>query len=350
LVFLQDNAPTGQLNKAFNLKTGSAIFKTDYYFTNHVCDGRMFMARGDQLARQWRILQSLIAARRGKSAADLAQELEYHWRTVYRDLEALQLAGFPIFTDRVEGKNLWSILDTARNNVPIPLNLTELMALYFSRGMMTVLKDTVFYESLESFFQKIKATLPAEYDRLRETIDRISAATRHRRNIEIDYFTMSRKKKTRRKVAPYKIWFFDGAFYLVGNCGLREDIRIFALDRIKSLKLTDETFEMPEDFTVEDFMRTSFGVFHGKPRNVRIRFAAEIAGYISEKIWHATQTITPQKDGSILFEARVAGTDEIKFWVMSWGAKAQVLSPESLRNEIISEAEDTLRNYHLNSA
>jgi len=329
------------------------------------------MARGDQLARQWRILQSLIAARRGKSAADLARELEYHWRTVYRDLEALQLAGFPIFTDRVEGKNLWSILDTARNNIPIPLDLTELMALYFSRGMMTVLKDTVFYESLESFFQKIKATLPAEtiqylerieqsfeigskpykpYDRLRETIDRITEATRYRRNIEIDYFTMSRKKKTRRKVAPYKIWFFDGAFYLVGNCGLRKDIRIFALDRIKSLKLTDETFEMPEDFTVEDFMQTSFGVFHGKPRQVRIRFAAEIAGYIREKIWHRTQKIVPQKDGSIVFEARVAGTDEIKFWVMSWGSRAEVLSPESLRDEIISEAEATLQNYHLNSA
>ena len=77
------------------------------------------MARGDQLARQWRILQSLIASRRGKSAADLARELEYHWRTVYRDLEALQLAGFPIFTDRVDGKNLWSVLDSARQNVPI---------------------------------------------------------------------------------------------------------------------------------------------------------------------------------------------------------------------------------------
>jgi predicted DNA-binding transcriptional regulator YafY len=79
------------------------------------------MARGDQLARQWRILQSLIASRSGKSAADLAQELEYHWRTVYRDLEALQLAGFPIYTDRVEGKNLWSVLDSARHNIPIPL-------------------------------------------------------------------------------------------------------------------------------------------------------------------------------------------------------------------------------------
>ncbi|MBW2488642.1 MAG: transcriptional regulator, partial [Deltaproteobacteria bacterium] len=301
------------------------------------------MARGNQLARQWRILQSLIASRRGKSAADLARELEYHWRTVYRDLEALQLAGFPIFTDRVDGKNLWSILDSARQNVPIPLDLTEVMALYFSRGLMRVLKDTVFYESLESFFQKIKATLPAEtiqylekieqslevgskpykhYDHLRDVIDRISQATVDRQMIEIDYYTMSRKKRTRRKVAPYKIWLFDGAFYLVGNCGLREDIRIFALDRIKSLRLTDEIFEMPADFKVEDFMQTSFGVFHGEPQDVRIRFAPEVAGYIKEKTWHATQKIKSQNDGSVIFEARVAGTDEIKYWLMSWGGKA----------------------------
>ncbi len=321
------------------------------------------MARGDQLARQWRILQSLIASRRGKSAADLARELEYHWRTVYRDLEALQLAGFPIFTDRVDGKNLWSILESARRNVPLPLDLTEVMALYFSRGLMRVLKDTVFYESLESFFQKIKATLPAEtiqylekieqslgvgakpskrYAQLRDVIDRISQATVERQVVEIDYYTMSRKKRTRRKVSPYKIWFFDGAFYLVGNCGLREDIRIFALDRIKSLRLTDETFEIPGDFRVEEFMQTSFGVFHGKPQNVKIRFAPEVAGYIREKTWHATQKIKSQNDGSVIFEARVAGTDEIKYWLMSWGSKAEVLSPATLRDEMISEAQKNM--------
>ena len=324
------------------------------------------MARGDQLARQWRILQSLIASRRGKSAADLAQELEYHWRTVYRDLEALQLAGFPIFTDRVDGKNRWSILESARQHIPIPLELTEVMALYFSRGLMGVLKDTVFYESLESFFQKIKAMLPADtiaylekieqslevgakpykrYNQLRHVVDQISQATLDRRVIEIDYFTMSRKKKTRRKVAPYKIWFFDGAFYLVGHCGLRKDIRIFALDRIKSLRQTAETFEIPEDFKVEDFMQTSFGVFHGAPVDVRIRFKADIAGYIREKTWHETQKIESQDDGSIIFEARVAGTDEIKYWLMSWGAKAEVLSPAALREEMKSEAEAMLARY-----
>jgi predicted DNA-binding transcriptional regulator YafY len=114
---------------------------------------------------------------------------------------------------------------------------------------------------------------------------------------------MSRKEKTRRKVAPYKIWFFDGAFYLVGNCGLRADIRIFALDRIKSLNLTDETFEMPEDFKVEDFMQTSFGVFQGKPQNVRIRFAAEVAGYISEKICGIKpRKLNPRKTGPLFLK------------------------------------------------
>jgi len=51
------------------------------------------MARGDQLGRQWRIIQTLISSRRSKSAAELAEGLKCHPRTVYRDLEALQVAG-----------------------------------------------------------------------------------------------------------------------------------------------------------------------------------------------------------------------------------------------------------------
>jgi predicted DNA-binding transcriptional regulator YafY len=324
------------------------------------------MARGDQLARQWRIIQTLISSRHGKSVSDLAQDLSCHTRTVYRDLEALQTAGFPVYTDRVEGKNVWSLLDTVKHNIPIPFSLPELMALYFSRGMMGVLKDTVFYDSLISLFDKIKTTLPDEYieylgqiekslevrskpykqyGQLRDIIDKVSEAAIQKKYVEIDYYTMSRKKKTRRKVAPYKIWFFDDTFYLIGNCGLREDIRIFAMDRIKSLELTNEIFEMPEDFNVDDFMKSSFGVFHGEPVRVRVWFAAEIAEYIREKIWHETQIIESQTDGSIIFEAEVAGIAEIKFWILKWGAKARVIEPESLKNEIRLEAEAMLVNY-----
>jgi predicted DNA-binding transcriptional regulator YafY len=180
---------------------------------------------------------------------------------------------------------------------------------------------------------------------VRDIIERVSEAAAQRRFIEIVYYTMSRKKETRRKVAPYKVWYFDGTFYLIGNCGLREDIRIFALDRINTLEQTDESFEMPENFNSDDFMKSSFGVFLGEPVRVKIEFAADIAGYIREKVWHETQTIESQRDGSIVFEAEVAGTEEIKFWVLKWGAKARVLAPESLREEIRLEAEAMLQNY-----
>ena len=118
------------------------------------------MARGDQLTRQWMIIQSLISSRQGKSVSDLAGSLKCHRRTVYRDLEALQAAGFPVYTDKAAGKNVWSLLDAAKHSIPIPFNLPELMALYFSRDMLKVFKDTHFHDSLESLFKKVKATLP----------------------------------------------------------------------------------------------------------------------------------------------------------------------------------------------
>jgi predicted DNA-binding transcriptional regulator YafY len=326
------------------------------------------MARGDQLARQWKIIQTLITSRQGKSAADLAGEIECHPRTLYRDLEALQAAGFPIYTEKVEGKNLWSLLDTLKHHIPIPFSLTELMALYFSTDMLKAFKGTAFHDSLESLSKKIKATLPPEsmkylksveqtlqvgikpykdYARFREIINRVNEAALQKKSVEIVYYTMSRRKEGKRKVDPYRIWFFNSTFYLIGYCHKRREIRIFALDRIKMLHQTKQAFEIPEGFDFEEFMRPSFGVFQGEAVKVKIWFAQDAAGYIREKVWHETQQIVPQKDGSIIFEAEVAGTEEIKFWVMSWGSKAEVLEPQSLREEIRIDAEKVVESYQI---
>ena len=324
------------------------------------------MARGDQLGRQWKIIQSLLAASKGKSVTDLADMLGCHSRTVYRDLEALQVAGFPLYSERINNKSNWSLLSSARRQIPIPFNLTELMALYFSRNMLKSLKNTVFFDSLETLFQKIKTMLPAEYiqylKRVEEglevgpkpykpygefgqIIDQVNEAVIQRRFINMTYYSMSRKQTSRRKAAPYKIWFFDSTFYMIGYCQLRKGVRIFAIDRIKEMEITDESFEIPEHFDLETFMKSSFGVFHGDPVMVKIWFSADIAGYIAEKIWHETQHIEYQEDGSILFTAEVAGTDEIKFWILNWGSKAVVLEPQSLKDEIQTEAAAMLERY-----
>jgi predicted DNA-binding transcriptional regulator YafY len=79
-------------------------------------------------------------------------------------------------------------------------------------------------------------------------------------------------------------------------------------------------------------------VFHDEPVKVRVHFSADVAGYIKEKVWHASQRIEVLDDDSVIFEAEVAGTEEIKFWIMRWGSNAYVLEPEELREEIQSEA------------
>lgn len=317
------------------------------------------MARGEQLARQWKIIQALTGARRGRTVSKLADEMGCHRRTVYRDLEALQLAGFPIYNERGSEGTRWLLLDAARETMPLPLSLTELMALYFGRGMMRPLEHTFLWEAWESLFAKIRATLPAEtidfldqiegslsvggrqprYRRdIGELFETLREAIAERRCLSIQYYTISRKSESRRRIAPYRIWFFDGSFYLIADCSMRGDIRLFALERIKAVTALDEHFEMPEGFDAEEFMKASFGVFQGAPVKVRVRFDADAADYIRERTWHPSQSIESLADGSIVFSAEVAGTREIKFWIWQWGAHAEVLSPPALRRELIAEA------------
>ena len=152
-------------------------------------------------------------------------------------------------------------------------------------------------------------------------------------------------EENRRKVDPYKVMFFDSTFYLIGLCHLRSEIRMFVLDRIKMMNITDETFEIPDDFDLETYMQSPFKVIHDKPLKVRIHFDKKAAGYIKEKIWHHSQKIEPQKDGSIIFSAEVAGTDEVRHWVMSWGRNAEIIQPQSLREEIVFDLKASLTKY-----
>ena len=324
------------------------------------------MARGDQLARQWIIIQNLQADWNGKTVSELADILECHTRTIYRDLEALQLAGFPIYNDREAGAARWRLLETARPPIPIAFSLTELMALYFSRDLLQVLEGTVLHEALESLFRKIHATLPPETDGYltafqqsvkvgvhprhraparRTALEDINRAISSQSILEIAYYTMSRGRQSVRRVAPYRLWFFNGAFYLIAYCYKRRDIRIFAMERIRSMAPTGESFERPESHDMEDLMAASFGVFTGQPVTIRVRFSRQVAGYIREKIWHPSQRLTADTDGGVIFEAEVAGTQEIKHWILQWGGQAEVLSPERLRTAVRQEAEAMAASY-----
>jgi predicted DNA-binding transcriptional regulator YafY len=83
--------------------------------------------RGSQLARQWKIIKLMESRKRGISAADISNELEAPVRTIYRDLESIQEAGFPVFNERIDGQSLWKFVDGFKAGYSIPLTITKIM-------------------------------------------------------------------------------------------------------------------------------------------------------------------------------------------------------------------------------
>ncbi len=239
--------------------------------------------RGDQLARQWRIIRAIEAGSQGLTVAEIADLEDCGPRTIYRDLEALQDAGFPLYTEKVNGTTRWAFIDTYRFKIPPPFTLSELMSLYLYRDLIRVFKGTYLFDSLESLFKKVRSTLPPqtiayldglqsvyqvgikpynEYGPIREILHQVSQAAEKRLRIEMVY-TPLHNKETRRKVDPYRVWFYDGTLYLIGYCHLRGEVRMFVLDRIKMLQVTQERFSPPKDFDLNEFLKHRFKVMDG---------------------------------------------------------------------------------------
>jgi predicted DNA-binding transcriptional regulator YafY len=322
--------------------------------------------RGTQLARQWKVIRLIESRKRGITGAELASELEVPLRTVYRDLDAIQEAGFPIYTDR-EGKNsFWKILDTFKNDLPVPMTLTELMALHMSRDLLTVLKGTIFHESIESLFNKVKTALSPETVRYlenisggltisigpaknfsgsKEVINKVSEATAKRRRVEILYRAVSTGRDTTRKVDPYQVWVMNGGFYLIGLCHLRNSIRTFAIDRIKSFKVLDESFHFPKNFNLEEYLQTAFHVMRGDPERIKVRFSPRAAHVVRERIWHPTQEIRDLQDGWLEVSLEVPINYEIISWILGFGSAAEVVRPVTLRDRICEELQRASARY-----
>lgn len=101
-------------------------------------------------------------------------------------------------------------------------------------------------------------------------------------------------------------------------------------------------------FRVLADLAKSFGVYQSDGEGelcVRVRFSPQVARYVSESTWHASQQLTPQRDGSLLAEFRLGSTEEVKRWLLGFGRHAEVLVPEELREEIAEELKELLSTY-----
>nr|MDA3949223.1 Rpn family recombination-promoting nuclease/putative transposase [Spirochaeta sp.] len=111
-----------------------------------------------------------------------------------------------------------------------------------------------------------------------------------------------------------------------------EEVRIYALFRIKQARLRKETFTRPEGFAVETYIDPSFGVFVNEGAvDIAVRFDGEAASKIPERRWHYDQEVERLRDGGIIVRFRTNQQSQVLFWVSQWGPNAEILEPPELR-------------------
>jgi predicted DNA-binding transcriptional regulator YafY len=321
--------------------------------------------RGDQLARQWQLIQRLARSRAGVGLDQLARDLDCVRRTVYRDLDALMFAGFPVVSERRDGRVHYRFLESFELG-SVPFTPDEILALAFGEDLLRTLEGTVFHDSIRSALAKIRAGLGPElanylarlgesfrvlpgphknYARFREAIGLLNDAVVARRTLRMRYRTGRTGAVATRDLDPYRVWYKAGGLYVVGFDHRSREIRTFAVDRIRHLEPTGRTFEVDRGFDFDAYLGASFGVIAEPALRVRIRFDRRWASYVEERTWHPSQELLRGPGGSLELRLEAGGSAELKTWILSFGSGAEVLEPESLRAEVAAELRAALARY-----
>lgn len=280
-----------------------------------------------------------LQRRRRVRALDLARHFEVSERTIYRDIAALHELGVPI----ISLPNTGYELPEGFALPPLFFTTGEAGALALAVQLLLAQTTGATSADAERALAKISATLPPE---MRQRIDRLSDMVRFfavdrpfdlddptlaelqraiadRCIVRLRYHSYRGDQPLARDIEPEALTYHQGVWYLSGYCRLRQAPRSFRLDRIDDLRLLDERFA-PRAAHPSAVAMTI----------VRVRFTRAILRWVRERQHFGYIADEP---GEVLRYA-VADPSEMLPWLLSWGAGAEVLEPESLRAQVRDEA------------
>ncbi len=324
------------------------------------------MARNEQLIRQHKLLQLLEYSRFGRSLDELRDDLvkdlgltTLHERTVRRDIEALQAAGFDIQMETLERGKVYKLGRNNKGVHEIGISATELIALSIGRELLYPLLGTQYWRGIETFWNKVREVIPdgvfEHYDRYRKTLyvfgspnktyeqhegmlKTINRAILEHRIVEIEYASVG-KPPSKRLIEPYGLAVYQSSIYIVATAPEvaepSERLRNWKLDRFRSAVALDEYFKPDPSIDLADRLGRGIGIFSGdSPTMVRIRIGERAAAWVGEDRWHPEQTIEPESDGYSILTVPTSHPREVLPKVLSLGMDAEVLEPKEFRDAV----------------
>lgn len=302
----------------------------------------------DKVIRIFNIINA-IQANPGISAKDLAFKCDVNIRTIYRDMDILELIAPVSREGRGTGYRFMGKFFL------YPLNFSEQEALVFSL-LPSVLEKDKLPPGFDTAYDKVMGTHRKEKSRQNNIVEDITGiiqmgtpayrkespnflqpiiqAILEQKTIDTTYHSQYRNETTERKIDPYYLVPRDRLFYLIGYCHERQDIRTFRISRFHKVDITSQTFNKG-NFNIKQYLKNTWSIDRGE-KNItfKVRFDADVARYIKEEELFVHPRMRDQKDGSLIFEVTVNNEKEFLKWILQYGPSAEILEPKAARESL----------------
>lgn len=281
------------------------------------------------------------------TAPELAEKFEVSKRTINRDIEDLCKAGIPISTAQGAGGGI-RIMDGYRMDRTILTSKDMQMILAGLRSLDSVSGSRYYGQLMEKLqtgssefisgrdFMLID--LSSWYkDSLSPKIEAIRNAIESKWLLDFWYYAPTGESK--RLIEPYYLVFRWASWYVWGWCSERRDYRLFKLNRMDQLTVSDCRY-VSRNAPMPDLSNEK--IFPGGVK-VKALFSPDVKWRLVEEF--GPRCFTEKEDGRLLFSADYTDVDNFITWILTFGAKAEVLEPSEVRTEVRRIAKETITLY-----
>lgn len=311
----------------------------------------------------------LIRARPGIRIPELASIFGVHEDEIWEDItEVLTMCGVPpylphnYFVFSIKGDRVW-IRFAEHLSRPVHLTLQEALAIDLALRSVSGGRPPQWLHAAPRLRKKLSELLGGSDRKALETLDRsvggrkpsdlvtdtirlIKESMQRNLCVEIEYYTASRDRVSRRVVEPYGLIDHKGFWYVVAQDRLRGQQVPFRVDRIRTAEIApDEEYEVPDDFKIESWRRDEMWTSDSSDVDVKVRFSPTVAGRIREDSERGTIRELP--DGGILKTFRISRNRPR--WLFThlarFGAHAEISAPKELRAGMAAFLEEMLAPY-----
>lgn len=311
-------------------------------------------------------LMLLLQTRRQMTAEELAEELEVSKRTIYRDIEALSVAGVPVYANGGPGGG-YALLDNYRTTLT-GLNEAEIRALF----MLTIpgpLSDLGVSQQLKAAILKLTSSFTgdhyehADYLRQRLHLDAASwfqtdAPVPHLKTVQeaawqdrqlVLAYRRRNDTVSERTISPYGLVAKASIWYLVAATD--QGMRVYRVSRIEAVQMTQTHFARPPDFDLAQFWTDWVSGYQASlPKYpVTLRIGPDLIPVLPYILGDEVRSLVahapPDAEGWRVVDYTFERMEEAQTYVLAMGASVDVIAPEELRSSVLKLATDVVAHY-----